>query len=161
MIIGIYTGMIFSLTLMLAGITNIITGKIFRFFHITMLLLYIPAAHYSGLSAEAIAYSFLTALLVMTLALVVSALMANAIPMNIIYFIGSVTPWIGTGEPLVYFLVISLVLTLSFIMIEPVLRPGHQADNHYKTPPIGLAIAVSALFSSPFAAVGMATMGVY
>ncbi len=160
MIIGIYTGMIFSLTLVMAGITNIITGRIFRFFHIIMLLLYIPAAHYSGLSTVAIGYSFLTALLVMALVLVVSALMANAIPMNIIYFIGSVTPWIGTGEPLAYFLVFSPILTLTFTMIEPVLR--HLTHGHkQKTPPIGLAIAVSALFSSPFAAAGLTSMGIF
>ena len=157
MVIGLYAGMVLSVTLLLAAITNIFTGKIFKFSSLILITLYFPEAHYSGISVESIALNLVAGLGVMTITLLISALLANAIPMNVIYFIGSVTPWVGTGSSLVYFLITTLLLTSLLVLLPFFLK----ITKHFKNPPIGFSCALAALIYSPFAVQGMTATGIF
>ncbi len=161
MLIGIMTGSIFSLLLIMTGIMNIITGKILRPFSIIVLLLYLPTAYFSGLTLAMITHNFLAAILIMALTIAISTLIPHVISFNAAYFIGSVIPWVGTGMPLISFLFATVALVFSFILIEYALRRLRTKPNNPKSPPIGLAISLSALFYSPFALFGLAAMGIF
>ncbi len=159
MIIGLYAGMLLSFILLTAAIANLLTGKIFKSSSIILILLYFPAAYFSGISFELIISSLFAAMLVMAFTIVVSALLANAIPMNIIYFIGSITPWVGTGKPLLYFLLTTVIITSLFSLFT--LFFSKSTATKTKSSPVGFSAALAALFYSPFAIQGMTATGFF